>query len=128
MFDDFSKFYASSSPIDKTPKCVILANNPKKMIFDLIITACLLFTATVVPFRLAFNETDPIEWTVVYGVIDFIFLIDIIITFFTSYTDEDENGGAEVLDIKKIALNYLKGWFLFDILSILPVEYILLSF
>lgn len=98
------------------------------MIFDLIITACLVFTATVLPFRLAFSETETIGWKVVYILIDLFFLLDIILTFFTSYTNEDEDGGAEVLDNKKIAVNYLKGWFLFDVLSIFPLEYLLQSF
>jgi len=88
MFSDFSEFYASNAPIDAKPKWIILANNKYKIYFDLIILATLLFTTFVVPWRLAFSDSDPIGWTSVYLIIDFIYFIDVILTFFTSYTDE----------------------------------------
>lgn len=57
----------------------------------------LLFVVVMIPIRIAFTNTSEVEetkWLVTYGVIDGFFLIDIILTFFTSYTDE-----AESLDI-----------------------------
>ncbi len=88
MFSDFSEFYAQNSPTDNKPKWIILANNKYKIYFDLIILATLLFTTFVVPWRLAFTDSDSIAWTSVYLIIDVIYLIDVILTFFTSYTDE----------------------------------------
>ena len=77
----------------------------------------------VVPVRLAFADDDPVGWVVAYAVVDISFLIDIILTFFTTYTDEITDG--EVTNHKKIVVNYLKGWFWFDALSIVPFDYIM---
>jgi hypothetical protein len=55
--------------------------------------------------------------------IDFIFLIDIIFNFRTTYVNS--LNGLEVLEPKKIAINYLKQWrFYTDLLSIIPFEVI----
>lgn len=84
----------------------------------------LLFVSIVVPVRLAFSNDDPIEWILIYAIVDAAFLLDIIFTFFTSYTDPVTN--LEVTDHKRIALNYVKGgWLIFDILSIIPLDYII---
>jgi len=47
------------------------------------------------------------------------------LTFFTSYTDEKES--LEVQQHSKIAKNYLKGFFIIDILSIVPLDYFFLD-
>jgi len=109
MFEDFSNFYASSAPIDHKPKWIIPANNRFKIIFDLLIMICLMFTATVVPFRLAFTDydIDPPGWITAYAVVDIMFLFDVILTFFTSYTKETSTGDVEVFERKRIVLNYI---------------------
>jgi hypothetical protein len=87
MFEDFSNFYASNLPLDKKPKYLIAANNKFKIYFDLTVLGSLIFTTIVVPWRLAFSNSDPLGWTIVYAIIDLVFLTDLILTFFTSYTD-----------------------------------------
>lgn len=80
----------------------------------------LIFISVVVPYRLAFSNHDSKAWTVVYNVIDVCFGIDIFLTFNTSYSDSVNM--KEIYDRKKIALNYLKGWFLIDLISIVPFD------
>ena len=53
--------------------------------------------------------------------IDLLFTIDIIINFFSAYLDND---GKLVTDQKKITKNYLTGWFLIDVIGILPLQYL----
>lgn len=77
----------------------------------------------IVPIRLAFADEDPLAWIIVYATVDFSFLIDIVLTFFTSYTDTQTDG--EVTDHRKIVKQYLTGWFWFDAASIIPFDYIL---
>jgi hypothetical protein len=48
-----------------------------------------MFLTLIVPVRLAFQDDEPIGWVVAYSAVDLSFLIDIILTFFTSYTDGD---------------------------------------
>ena len=85
----------------------------------------LVFVSIVLPYRLAFYEEDDLAWIIAYYVIDFLFLIDMILTFFTTYTDNYTN--MEVLSHKKIAIQYFKGWFLIDVLSIMPFDAIFTS-
>jgi hypothetical protein len=57
-------------------------------------------------------------WCSVFFTIDFLFLIDVILSFFTSIPETEKKD--EITDKKKIAFRYLKGWFAIDILSIMP--------
>lgn len=65
----------------------------------------LLITTVIVPYRLAFVDIESTEWVITYYVIDSLFLIDIILWFFTSYTDTYKQ--IEVVQHKLIAKNYL---------------------
>jgi hypothetical protein len=127
-FDEFfttlSDFYSTSIPND-SPRWIILSNNKWKIYWDLYITFTLFFLCIAVPIRLAFTSEDPPEWVVVYAVTDISFLVDIVLTFYTSFEDEVSN--QEVIDHKSIVKNYLKGWFWFDVLSIIPADYMLAS-
>jgi hypothetical protein len=100
----FSEFYAETFPFDTKPKCIILANAKNKILWDIWITFTLLFITIAVPVRLAFYDRDPLSWILMYGVVDFSFLTDLVLTFFTSYTDETTN--KEVTSHKKIARTY----------------------
>lgn len=62
-----------------------------------------------VPFDIAFTphrEANPAEITI-NQIVDFIFILDIIITFRTTYINEET--GIEVTKPSKIAIEYLKG-------------------
>lgn len=123
IFEYFSNFYATAIPkdLETKHKCIILQANKNKLLWDFYITLCLLFTTLVVPVRLAFSDSDPLEWIVIYAIVDLSFAIDIIFTFFTSFTDSITN--LEVVEHKKIAINYFKGWFIFDMGSVIPFDY-----
>ena len=51
--------------------------------------------------------------------IDALFGIDIVLTFFSVYTDEDF---VMIEERKEIACTYLKGWFIIDLVAILPLN------
>lgn len=63
------------------------------------------------------------SWFVFYTICDTFFLIDLILTFFTSVNDEKKV--YEITDKKVIAKKYLKGWFWVDLISILPFDIML---
>lgn len=56
---------------------------------------------------------------------DVSFLIDVILTFFQAFTDEKSHRLVD--KHRDIAVNYVKGWFLLDVLSIFPFEAFLSS-
>lgn len=72
-----------------------------KIVWDLWILFILLIVSLIVPVRLAFVEEDTASWFMFYIVTDFMFLVDIILTFFTSISDEKKV--YEIIDKKIIA-------------------------
>lgn len=54
---------------------------------------------------------------------DICFAIDIVFTFFTTVTDSSTS--LEITDYREIAIRYLRSWFLLDIISILPFDFLL---
>lgn len=64
-------------------------------------------------------EGTTTTWLIIDTVVNFSFLIDIIINFFSSYYDKEY---VLVEDRKIIAKNYFKSWFLVDIISIIPID------
>ena len=125
---DFLMFYGSAPGVQEGT-CIIMSNNGYKIMWDIFILALLLFISLVVPWRLAFsgddNEEGVSSWLIFFWIIDSFFLVDIVLTFFTSVTDEKDF--KEITDKKRIALIYLKKWFIIDVLSILPVDVFLFA-
>lgn len=73
-----------------------------------------------IPFSISFEFEEPLSISVVNSTIDFLFFIDIVVTFRTTYFDK---GGEEVKDSKKIAKTYIKsGRFFIDLLASLPFK------
>ncbi len=76
----------------------------------------ILYEMLLIPFRLSFDVIFPIELEIFSYIVDFYFLIDIILMFNTAYYDK----GNIVLNRKKIVLNYLKFWFWIDTVTSFP--------
>ena len=58
---------------------------------------------------------------VVNQIVNTVFIIDIIFQFFIPVPDHrPENEGEMIHDHKIIAKTYLKGWFILDVVSVLP--------
>ena len=82
----------------------------------------LIYVATYVPFNVCFNAADAVlgtsDWIDI--MVDFLFTIDIVINFISSY--EDPITQLPVVNFKLISYNYLTGWFALDLLAVLPVQ------
>ena len=87
--------------------------------WDLFITLVLLFSCCVTPYRLAFIEVESQKWMTINYVIDSLFFTDIIIIFNSAYNDDDYR---LIEDRGVIAKNYLHGWFLIDVMAIIPFD------
>ena len=66
------------------------------------------------------QETN--TWCWVYYCIDTFFLVDIILTFFTTLPEHDDE--EELTDRKEIARKYMKSWFPIEFLAIMPFDLI----
>ena len=96
---------------------IILPDNPYKKIWDLLIAILILYSAIITPYEIAFSDSNKSSWFEI--LIDIFLAIDIVLTFFSAYTDEEEN---LVKNHKKIIKKYLKSWFIIDIISVLPLN------
>lgn len=75
----------------------------------------------MVPYNVAFkNKTsEDVSLLVVDSIVDVIFFIDIVLNFHTTFVGP---GGEVVSDPKVIRMNYLRSWFVIDLLSCLPYD------
>ena len=79
-----------SQPLESAPaECIIRAGNAYKILWDVYIFVLVIVVCIVVPFRLAFFLYEDSGWLIFYGIVDISFLIDIILTFFTSVYDSE---------------------------------------
>lgn len=86
------------------------------------ISILIIATAVYTPYRLAFVDSDSTTWMIAELIVDSFFLLDIIFSFFSAYFDEFDN----LIDRRKtIVCNYLKFWFIIDVVSIIPISLIL---
>ena len=93
--------------------------NQKKRIFDIYICLLLIFSCIEIPYRLVLTQgDDDAIWQTINYFIDISFLLDIIFNFNTAYFDEDFK---LIDDRKEIAKQYLKSWFIIDLLAIAPL-------
>ena len=84
----------------------------------------ILISSIITPLRATFLDNESVAWFIVEGVIDCVFTLDIIFTFFSAYYNKIE----ELISThREIACGYLKTWFIIDILSILPLQFIFKS-
>lgn len=104
----------------KNKKCTITPNNTPKTIWDTFILLLILYSVTYQPYLTAFNDSSNKGfWILFDSVIDFIFLIDISLVFFTEIYDKNNN---LILSYKKIIVNYFKTWFFIDLIINFPYQ------
>ena len=95
-----------------------MTDNKYKDAWDAIMSILLVIVCVFTPIEIAFSFDDPKDKSnLVNYIIDLIFLIDIIICFNTEFMTENYEIKR---DRKSISINYLQGWFLIDVVSIIP--------
>lgn len=90
--------------------------------WDLTTSSALVFTAFVTPYEVAMLETELNELFWINRCIDVVFVIDLCMCFFLAYRLPMKRGGGLVKDLASIRHNYLRTWFLVDIISVLPLD------
>lgn len=103
---------------------LIKSGSTLNLLWEQVVLITILVVTIFFPLNMAFVTEESTLLTSVYVLVDFVFLLDIIMNFFTTYIDSVSN--LEVLDHKRIALSYIKSWFVFDVFSIIPFDYLFL--
>jgi hypothetical protein len=102
---------------------VIMPENTFKKIWNILMIFLLFYVASYVPYSVCFDNRAPdapaITMDYVDATVDFLFFVDIIVNFISAYEDPITN--LPVIKMRKIASNYLTGWFWLDLIAVIPV-------
>ena len=100
--------------------------------WDAVSFICLLFTACVTPVEVSLLESIPLVHLVLQPrhfalfitnrLVDSFFTVDLFLNFFIAYQEPALKGGMWVTARSKIMRQYLRTWFLIDLLSIIPFD------
>ncbi len=118
--------WGNSLDLDPSSKeCLIGLDSTFKQVWEALKFVMLTYQFYYLPLSLTFLlDGVPLHLYLIDKAIDMFFVVDIVLTFFTAIVDNHDiqtNKG-------KIAKNYLKGWFIPDVLSVLPTEEIVSIF
>ncbi|XP_029169016.1 potassium voltage-gated channel subfamily H member 2 isoform X9 [Nylanderia fulva] len=126
--------YKLQSP--RIHKWTILHYSPFKAVWDWVILLLVMYTAIFTPYVAAFVLSDPDYNTrknkkygddpivIIDLIVDVTFIVDIIINFRTTFV----NSNDEVVSHPgKIAVHYLKGWFIIDLVAAIPFDLLLVG-
>ncbi|EAR99256.2 cation channel family protein (macronuclear) [Tetrahymena thermophila SB210] len=100
---------------------LIKPNSKIHSIWSPILLCLVFYSATVLPYRIAFQDDVSNGWDIFDYVIDGLFWIDLVINMFSTYYDDDNQ---LVKSRKVVILNYLKSWFIVDLICCIPIDLI----
>jgi hypothetical protein len=104
-------------------KCIVLPVSPHRTTWELILMATLLYTAIVTPFEVAFLPVSLDAIFFLNRIVDFVFISDTILTFFTPF--RDPNTMFWVVSHRRIAQQYMFDfpfWFWIDAVTCVPYD------
>jgi hypothetical protein len=115
-FGDFQVRETQSK--DSLPEYIIFHNGTLKQLWDIMILFLVVYIAIVIPWFLSSFTVESQQIRAVNIAIDFCFMIDILVAFFTTF----ENPFGEVVFLHKdIRQHHLHNrWFLLDVFACLP--------
>ena len=107
---------------------VLDPNAPFRRIWDGVQVVFLIYVSVFVPFRVCFDvPPEPWHWDFCFDIlVDFFFLVDVALSFFTGYARAPD--GHTEWRRTLVIRHYLRGWFIIDLLSVLPVNYVVIAF
>ncbi|TNN17263.1 Potassium/sodium hyperpolarization-activated cyclic nucleotide-gated channel 4, partial [Schistosoma japonicum] len=94
------------------------------VIMLVLLMANLIMLPVIISF---FNDDLPGNWLIFNSISDTLFILDIIVNFRTGIIRNDFVDDI-ILDPTEIAREYLKTWFILDLISSIPMDYVLFAF
>lgn len=106
----------SKKDVEVVSKFVLNPESSHMFLWESIVNIIYLLSFFFIPFILCDPHTilPTVHWLEFF--FDIVIFLDIILDFFTMYKDDTE----WVKDHKKIAINYLSSYFIFDCISVCP--------
>lgn len=103
-------------------KYLIRGHSTFKLRLDIVIMILAIFNCFAIPVDVAFSPSFMNTWymLVINSIIDFIFLIDLIVNFRTTFIHGKT--GKEIIEPSEIAKSYLQGRFWVDLLATIPFD------
>ncbi|KAE9007904.1 hypothetical protein PF002_g8129 [Phytophthora fragariae] len=86
--------------------------------WDFVITVSIAYVIITTPIKVGFEVQSTGISYALDAAVDVIYLIEMVLNFFTSY--EDDATGEEIKDLDKIRRSYIQSWFLVDAVSSFP--------
>ncbi|CAK0847430.1 unnamed protein product, partial [Prorocentrum cordatum] len=102
---------------DVLRRYIVPPHHSRKVKWDLFVGALVLYSVMVIPFRFGFGIQDDGFSEAIDCTVDFLFFVDICLSFRTGYLDSE--GGVNTIP-SHIRNRYLRGWFVIDLISTLP--------
>lgn len=87
---------------------------------NILVAVLLMYTVFMAPMQACFNFMIDGPITIVDQLIDVLFGLDIVVSFSSAYIQKDKI----VVSRSLIASHYLRTWFFFDFIAVLPVQYL----
>ena len=102
----------------ETTHWLLRPNSSFKVVWNGVVSFLLTYAATIMPWRIAFADSVFWDfWTIFDFCLDFLFFVDVIVNFMSIKVNRD---GTNETNPRKIAVSYLKSWFVIDFISCLP--------
>lgn len=92
-----------------------------KLCWDIVTLLFIVWQMIITPLNVSFPESEATWVEIIQTVINCYFIADILLSFQTGYYSK----GGVIMDRKLIARKYLKRWFLIDLISTFPYEWVL---
>ncbi|KAM3187811.1 hypothetical protein ACTXT7_001588, partial [Hymenolepis weldensis] len=110
----------------KSSCCILLHYSILKIVWDWLIVLCTFYFAIMVPYNAAFHRDGTERYLRTLDmIIEVLFIIggfiDILLNFRTTFVSKS---GQVVHHSKEIALNYIRGWFILDLIAAVPFDII----
>ena len=106
----------------KTPFLILDPGSNTRKVWDMLIGLIMINVVITTPLLVSFIDSSLYDgWFWIDLSINFIFIFDVFVNLNTSFFDDE---GLLVVSRKKIFVNYLKSWLLFDLSASVPFEVI----
>jgi hypothetical protein len=97
---------------------VIMPESEFKSVWNVLMIILLIYTATYMPFKIAFIDAENLGTKIFDYTIDALFAIDIVVNFLAAFEGLDGKLKHKLSDIAK---NYIQTWFFLDLIACLPL-------